>query len=342
MAKTVVLTGVTGFIAKHVAVRLLNAGYYVRGTLRDMDRTGEVMAAVRPHLDDPSDLQDRLHFAQVDLLGDEGWADVMTGAHGLIHTASPFPMKQPKDESQLIRPAVDGALRALRAARAAHVSRVVLTSSIAAIVYGDLPAGKTMFDESDWSVLNHPTTTAYARSKTMAERAAWDFVTGQAPDMALTVINPALVYGPPLDARYGTSLALIERLLRGRDPAMPRLANSVVDVRDVAEAHVRAFANTATMGMRIPVANETLWFREVAEAVKADFPDRKIATREAPDLLMRAMGIFDPAIRSIVPALGRFDRVSNLRARQVLGMSLIPAREAVRAAAAWLVENRRV
>lgn len=341
MPDTVVLTGASGFIAKHIAVRLLNRGYRVRGTVRSLDRAPEVVEAVRPHLDDARDLETRLTFAPLDLGRDEGWAGALRGADALIHTASPFPLVQPKDEAEVIRPAVDGTLRALRAATAAGVSRVVMTSSSVAVTGKDLPPGKAAYDEDDWTDPADPLTTPYARSKTLAERAAWDFVAREAPSMRLTAINPGFVLGAPLDGNYGTSLKVIERLLAAKDPMLPQFAFTTVDVGDVAEAHVRALTEPAAEGHRFIVAEGTLWFHEMAEELKAALPGRRIVTRRAPGLVVRLLSLFDPAIRTIVPALGRFDRVSNDKARRVLGLDLVPARQAVRAAGTWLVEHGR-
>ncbi len=330
--QTVLLTGVSGFIAKHCAVKLLNAGYAVRGSVRNTARADEVKDALRPHLTNPASLQN-LTFVPLDLGHDDGWAEAMAGAHALMHTASPFPLVQPKNPEDLIRPAVDGTLRALRAAHQAAVGRVVLTSSSAAVMDSPLRPGRTSHDEADWSDLASPTITAYSRSKTMAERAAWDFVANDAPGMALTTINPTFVLGPALDAHYGTSLRVIERLLSAKDPMLPQIGFPIVDVRDVAEAHLRALQTDAAIGQRIIAAEGSLWFHEMAQAIRDHAPNRKIVTRRAPNALMRVLGLFDAEIRTIVPSLGKIDWLDNTRARTLLGIDFIPAREAVVAAA---------
>lgn len=342
MQQTVLVTGATGFIAKHIALKLLNAGHFVRGSLRSLDRATEVIEALHLHMAGRRDLTERIDFAVLDLARDAGWGKAMDGVDVLMHTASPFPMTQPKDDNDLIRPAVDGTLRALRAAQAAGIKRVILTSSSAAVIGTDLSDGRDRYDEGDWTDPDRPGTTAYTKSKTLAERAAWEFVAHQAPDMQLTTINPVFVLGPPLDSHYGTSLQVIERCLRGQDPMLPQFAFPVVDVRDVAEAHLRALERPETAGHRIIVADKTLWFHEMAEVLKTDHPDRKITTRKAPNALVRVLGLFDPAIRSVLPTLGRFDIVSNARARDMLGLDFISAEDAVRAAGAWLVENDRI
>jgi dihydroflavonol-4-reductase len=220
------------------------------------------------------------------------------------------------------------------------VGRVILTSSSAAISNTDLPAGRTHFDETVWTDDTFRTTTPYALSKTMAERAAWDMAKAH-PGLALTTINPVLVAGPPLDAHYGTSLRVIERILRAKDPAMPPIAFGVVDVRDVAEAHVRALERPETAGERILVAEDTLWFRDIALALKAAFPSRRVVTRPAPPILLRIIGLFDPAVATVLPSVNRFERFDSGKARRLLGLDLIPAREAVVASARWMIEHGR-
>ena len=226
MTQTVFVTGASGFIAKHILVKLLNAGFDVVGSVRRLDRVDEICNAVRPHLNGPVDLSAKLRFVALDLAKDDGWAAALQGADVLMHTASPFPMSQPKDEDDIVRPAVDGALRALKAAQAAGIKRVVMTSSTVSIMSKDLAPGQTEFTEADWSDTNHPTINPYGKSKTLAERAAWDFITNHAPDMELTVINPGFVLGTPLDKHFGTSIKVIKRLLDATDPMLPQFGFS--------------------------------------------------------------------------------------------------------------------
>ena len=338
-AKTVFVTGASGFIAKHIVLKLLNAGYHVTGSVRSLDRAAEIRDAVTPHLNDAGDLETRLGFAVLDLTSDQGWDAALSGADALIHTASPFPMVQPDDEEQVIRPAVDGALRALRAARSAGIGRVVMTSSSVAIAGTDLPVGRDAYREDDWTDVTRVGTTPYAKSKTLAEQAAWDFVQNQAPQIALTVINPVFVLGPPLDDNYGTSIGVVERLLRARDPMLPRIGFPTVDVRDVAEMHLRALTNEASIGKRIIAVDRFIWFHEMAKVLKAAYPDRRIVTRQAPNFAVRILAVFDKAVRSVVPTLGQRHEVSGARAREVMGMEFIDAGDAVRAAAAVLIDD---
>jgi dihydroflavonol-4-reductase len=336
--RTVLLTGATGYIAKHVALRLLDAGHDLRASVRDMARADEVRSALRPHLADPAAL-DRLQFVTLDLGQDAGWDVALMGVDALVHTASPFPLVQPRDEADLIRPAVEGTLRALRAATAAGVGRVVLTSSSAAVMGADPKPGHGPFDEDDWTDPTHPDVNPYSRSKTLAERAAWDFVRDHAPDIALTTINPVLVLGPSLDRHFGTSVSLVERVLRARDPAVPRVGFPIVDVRDVAEMHLRALERPETAGQRFIGANGFLWFMDVAQIIKAAHPDRRIVTRRAPDALLRVLAIFDKSIRTVLPMLGRRDDVSSARAQRIMGMQFIPSDQSVRETARFLIDN---
>ena len=338
--KTVLVTGVTGFVGKHIVLVLLREGYRVVGSLRSDSRREEVRGAVRPHLGPGDGLDERLAFVTLDLDSDDGWPDAMSGVDVLMHTASPLPMVQPRDENELVRPAVNGTLRALRAARAAGIRRVVLTSSSAAVTSVPPELRKKRFDEEDWSDPSWSGITPYLKSKTLAERAAWDFVENSAPGMELTVINPCLVLGSPLDDHYGTSLRVIERLLRGKDPLLPNVGLSIVDVEDVARMHVRAIMEPRTVGKRIISAADFMWLTEMARTLKDAYPRRRIALRTAPDWVIRLVGLFDRQIQSIVPLLSRRQELANARARELLDMNFIPAAESLRATARYIIERR--
>ena len=337
----ITVTGAGGYIARHIVLQLLNSGYRVRGTIRSQARAAEILESLRAHLKEPSDLEKRLTFSLLDLNSDAGWDDAMAGASALLHTASPFPFGDPKNPDELIRPAVEGTRRALRSARDAGVERVVLTSSIAAVSYGNLPVEKPIFDESDWTDPDDPRVTPYIRSKTLAERAAWAFVENEAPELRLTAINPGFVVGPALGNDYGTSLQVIERILAAKDPAMPDIHFPIVDVRDVATAHVRALETPSSEGKRILVIADTISFVDIAKAVKAAAPGRRIVTRQAPDWLIRLVGLFDRGVASIVPQLGRRRVLSNARARDVLGMTFIEPKESVAASTRYLIEREK-
>ncbi len=336
--KTVLLTGITGFIAKHIAVELLNAGYAVRGSMRSTKRVQEVNAAIAKGLTDPASLT-RLSFCELDLTKDSGWSDAMRGMDAVLHTASPFPLIQPKDPQDLIVPAVEGTNRMLNAARAAAVKRIILTSSTVAINGSPLETGQTAYTEDNWTNVDEPGTSAYAKSKTLAERAAWDFAKENAADIQLTTINPGFVLGAPLDREYGTSLAVIERLLVGKDPMVPRLCFPSVHVKDVAALHVAALTNDSTIGQRVMAVDGPLWFLDIAKALKTAYPKKRVPTRLAPDMIIRFLGLFDPAIKSIVPQLGKEQRTDNARARAILDRPLIEAKTAAIEAASFLVDE---
>jgi len=338
MTKTVLITGASGFIGKHIVLQLLEAGYNVRGSVRNQAKADEVKAAIKVHLKDQKGLAKRLSFVELDLTSDKGWDAALVGVDALLHTASPFPLAQPKHEDELIRPAVDGTLRALKSAKAAGVRRVVLTSSVAAVyAQNPLPDDAT-YNEDTWTDLNSPAASAYVKSKTLAERAAWEFV-NENPEIKLTTINPCLVLGPALDTKIGSSLELVQRVMQGKDPALPALCLEVVDVRDIAKMHVAALSAPKSEGQRVIGSSGDMWFRDMARLLKAAHPDRKISTRQAPNWFIRLYSLIDPAVGQIVASLGKHIVTDNSRARSVLGIEFISAQEATTAAADFLVAN---
>ena len=338
---TIFVTGGSGFIAKHIILQLLDEGFAVRASVRSDARADQVRLAMNAHVKETVDLDKMLSFVQLDLNSDAGWDDALSRVGALLHTASPFPMTQPKNEEAIIRPAVDGTLRALRAAQAAGVGRVVLTSSVVAIAHKRLAAGRSRYDENDWTDLNSPQVTAYAKSKTLAEKAAWSFVR-EHPEVKLTTINPGLVLGPALDVHVGTSLQLIQRILRGKDPMIPNFGFPVVDVRDVATMHVRALQRPESAGSRFIATERFLWMKDLAAILSVEYPERKIPTRLAPDFLIKLMAMFDKPLKSILPMLGVEQHLDNTAASEVLGMEFIEARQAVKTSAASLIRDNLV
>jgi dihydroflavonol-4-reductase len=337
---TVLITGASGYIGKHTTLQLLNQGYKVRASVRSLSKSAEVKNAVKPHLLDSSDLDSRLTFVELDLEKDSGWDAALKGIDVLMHTASPFPIASPKDENELIRPAVDGTLRALKAAKSAGVNRVILTSSNAAVYGCDLPAGKSEYDETMWTDVNHPIgRVAYTKSKTLAVKAAWDFVKTQAPQIELTTINPVLVLGAPLDNNFGSSISVVERIMKGKDPMLPDLRFSIVDVRDVAQMHVEAINNDETKGERILAASQTFSFVEIAKYIKSIYPKSKIKTGKAPSALIKFLSLFDGEIKAVLPLLGKPMITSNKKAQKILGIKFIPVEVTLKESAAYLVKN---
>jgi dihydroflavonol-4-reductase len=338
--KRVLITGASGYIGKHITLALLNQGYAVRASVRNLNKSSEVRNAVRPHLLDSSELDSLLTFVELDLEKDAGWDAALDGIDVLMHTASPFPLASPKDENDLIRPAVDGTLRALKAAHNSGVKRVILTSSMAAIYGRELPAGASEYDETMWTDVTHPVGRgAYTKSKTLAEKAAWDYVKSDAPEIALTTINPVLVLGAPLDKNFGSSISLVERILKGSDPMLPDLKFAIVDVRDVAKMHVDAVKNDATKGERILSSSETKSFVEMAKFLKSVYPKSKVKTAQAPTAIIKALSLFDGSIKTILPLLGKPMRISNAKAKRLLGINFIPVEVTLRDSADYLIKN---
>ena len=315
---TVLVTGGSGFIGSHALLQLLATGHEVRTTIRSLQREAGLRALLRANAADDT----RLHCFATDLTQDAGWTDAVAGCDFVLHIASPFPAGIPKHEDELIVPARDGALRVLRAARDAGARRVVLTSSFAAIGYGH-PQQQAAFDETTWTHLDG-SIAAYTRSKTLAERAAWDFLAREGGGLELAVVNPVGVFGPVLGADYATSIELVQRLLTGSMPGCPRLRFGVVDVRDVVDLHLRAMTHPAAKGERfLAVAGDFMRVQEMALALKSRLGTaaRKVPTRELPDWLVKLVAMFDPTVRQIVPDLGKYKNATAAKAQRVLGWS---------------------
>ncbi len=333
-AMRVVVTGASGFLGKHVVLALIQAGYSVRASVRNPAMAEQVRRAVLPHMDDNT--SSRLEFAALDLTRDAGWAEAMAGASALVHTASPCPITQPKSPDDLIRPAVDGTRRALYAAKAAGIDRVVLTSSAIAVVQPWRRDGH-IFTEDDWSDAAGLPAQPYAHSKVIAERTAWKIAAHEG--LRLTVFNPTLILGPLLDDRFGSSMQLVSRILRGRDPMLPRLGLSIVDVRDVAAAHVRALERDRTQGQRFILASGSLWLTDWGKVLKSTYPRRRMPTRAAPPWLLRLLALFDGEIRTALPSVGHMDELCSDKARRRLDIDFIPPDRALIAAAEALVSR---
>ena len=319
----VFLTGASGFIAKHILRELFEKGYEVRASVRSEARKSE-LEQLFPDA--------KIEFAFLDLSKDDGWAEAVEGCDVLMHTASPFPLSEPKDPDELIRPAVDGTLRAMNAAKAAGIKRVILTSSCAAI-YKDASKPKDApSDERNWTSPEDPSVGAYEASKTLAEKAAWDFV-AENPDIALTTINPGAVFGPSMDARYGSSLELVEQMMSGKIPVAPPMSLVVVDVRDVAMMHVAAIDMEAAKGERFAGVSKTMPIVDMGRALKAWDSGLKAPTRELPQWMVQILGRFVPDLKPIRASLGRNLAVSGDKAERVFGFKFIPAEEALIASA---------
>jgi nucleoside-diphosphate-sugar epimerase len=332
----VLVTGGSGFIGSHTILQLLAAGHDVRTTVRSLSREGEVRALLKEGGAEPGP---RLTFAAADLENDEGWDAAVDGVDYVQHIASPFPAGVPKDENDLIRPAREGALRVLRAAKKAGVKRVVLTSSFAAIGYGQKAQDKP-FDETNWTDPSGEGVSPYVKSKTLAERAAWDFVNGEGAGLELSVVNPVGVFGPVLGRDYSTSILLVQRLMDGAMPGLPRMMFGVVDVRDVADLHLRAMTNPAAKGERfLAVTGDFMSIAEIAAVLRARMGDaaRRVPTREFPDWLVKLGSMRDPAVKQIIPELGKKRNATNEKARRLLSWSPRSREDALVATAESLV-----
>ena len=339
----VLLTGSSGYIGKHITLRLLADGYEVRASVRSKSKAEEVRAAMVAHLPAGFDVDGKLSFVELDLESDDGWAAAIGGVDVLIHSASPFPIASPKDENELVRPAVEGTLRALKAAHSAGVKRVVLTSSVAAVYGNDLPAGKTEFDETMWTDVEHPVgRVAYTKSKTLAEKAAWKYIETEAPELELTTVNPVLVVGAPLDKHFGSSVSVVERILQAKDPMLPDISFSLVDVKDVAAMHVKAISIDASKGQRFIASAGSRTFVQIAKALKTALPGRKIVTTQAPSLMIRFLALFDGEIRAVLPTLGKHIGVNSSKATSVLGIDFISPEQSLVETANYLLDNKFV
>jgi nucleoside-diphosphate-sugar epimerase len=336
---TILVTGGSGFIGSHSILQLLAAGHQERTTVRNLKRESDVRALLKEGGFEPGG---RLSFIAADLEKDAGWPEAVAGCEYVLHVASPFPPNLPRHEDELIAPAREGTLRVLRASRDAGVKRVVLTSSFAAIGYGREPRS-TPFDETSWTDLSGDGLTPYVKSKTLAERAAWDFIANEGRGLELSVVNPVGVLGPVLGPDYSTSILLVQRLMDGAMPGCPRLYFGVVDVRDVADLHIRAMTHPAAKGERfLAVAGDFVSMLDIARTLKRRMgaSAKKVPTRELPNWLVRIAAWRDPAVKQILPELGKMKNATNEKAKRMLGWAPRSNEEAIVATAESLVRLR--
>ena len=315
MSEKVLVTGGSGFVGVYCILALLNAGYSVRTTVRSLVREPEVREMLSNGGVEPGDA---LEFAVADLTSDAGWAKAVAGCAYVLHVASPFPAREPKDEAEIIIPAREGALRVLRAARDAKVKRVVLTSSFAAIGYGT-------------EKIDRPYT----------EEEAWDFIDREGGELELAVVNPVGILGPVLGTDLSTSIDLVLRLLNGKAPGLPKVTFGMVDVRDVADIHLRAMTSPAANGQRfLAVADGVLSIPEVAAILRDNLGEvaGKVPTRVLPDWTVRVAAVFDPSLKEITRRLGNRRDVSNDKIKNVLGCKPHSNKELLVATANSLVE----
>jgi len=321
MAETVLVTGGSGFIGGWCVVELLKRGYTVRTTVRNLSKEPAARAAIAAEVD-PGD---RLSFHAAELTRDDGWDAAVKGCDYVLHVASPLGVDNPKNPDELITPARDGALRALKAATRAGVKRVVMTSSVAATYH---PPGKadTVSDETVWTNPEDKGVGAYPQSKTIAEKAAWGFMAEHGGATTLATVNPALVLGPVLTKENLGSVQVIQRLMNGSMPGTPRLGFNIVDVRDVADLHIRAMTAPQAAGQRFIAAGDYLWMADIAKVLRAELGAKasKVPTRALPDVVLRLIALFDPTLKVVTPNLGLRHAFSSAKARKMLGWTPRP------------------
>lgn len=314
--QTVLVTGGSGYIAGYVIAALIARGFAVRATIRSLSREAEVRATLKK-ITDPSGIQ----FVAADLNEDAGWAEAVAGCTYVQHVASPIPVADPKHDDELVRPARDGALRVMRAARDAGVKRVVMTASVASIAYGH-GNRTTPYTEEDWTdETNLTATSPYVRSKTIAERAVRDWFKREGGALELVTIHPGLVLGAVLGSDFSTSVEAIKKLLEGSVPGLPKLGWAIVDVRDVADMHVAAMLAPGVAGERFIAATDFWWMKDMAAALKRRLGNRgrKVPSMQLPNFAVRLAALFDPLIKSQVFELGRARNVTHEKATRLLG-----------------------
>ncbi|GLB52615.1 dihydroflavonol-4-reductase [Neptunitalea chrysea] len=337
MKSKVLLTGVTGFLGSHTAIQLLNKGYIVIGTLRNQSRSEEIKSIIKAHTTN----WELLTIVEADLLDVAIWDELTKGVDYVLHIASPFPRKLPKNEIDLVKPARQGTLNVLKAASNNGVKKVVMTSSVASIIYGKTKAelGVEM-DENDWTdVGNRKDTTPYFRSKTIAERAAWDFMNTLGTKMELTTILPGAILGPVLEKDFGTSANIVIKLLNGSSPALAKIGFEIVDVRSVANLHILAMESSVSSGKRYVASAGYSMFKEIGAILQKQFPKRTIPKRELPNWVVRLFSNIDTTLKPILVDLGVTRKLNNTKAIKELGWEPISVDEAVISCAKSIFEK---
>jgi len=331
----VLVTGGSGFVGVHCILQLINAGYRVRTTVRSLERETDVRAMLKTG---GIEAVDALSFVAADLITDDGWQQAVSGCDYVLHVASPFPSGTSKNADDVIIPAREGALRVLRAARDAGVKRVVLTSSFAAIGYGHKSDDKP-FSEENWTNLDNPHLSAYVKSKTIAERAAWDFIEREGGALELSVINPVGIFGPALGTDFSGSIQIIENMMKGALSQLPNIYFSLIDVRDVAYLHLRAMTDPAARGQRFLAAGDSTSLLEIANTLKARMGDAaaRVSTKTLPSWIIRVSSIFSTQAKEIVHDIDKIRGANNAKVRQVFDWTPISNEKAIVATAESLI-----
>lgn len=334
----VLVTGGSGFVGSYCILQLLNAGYRVRTTLRAPEKAETLKDMLQQA---GAQNLDRLHFIRADLGRDDGWNEAAEGCSYVLHIASPFPGEKDGNGDQVIDPARDGTLRVLESARSAGVKRVVMTSSFAAVGYSRDPAGH-IFTESDWTDPDKPGLGAYVRSKTLAERAAWNFVQTHDHAPELTVINPVGIFGPVMGTDISGSVQMVAQLLSGKAPGAPKLTFGIVDVRDIADLHIRAMTTPAAAGQRFLATSEgSMSLPDIAKMLRKHYPafKRKVPRVVLPDWSVKMLAWFRADLKQMVPELGKEKTISGEKARTILNWRPRSMKEAIKATADSLIRR---
>jgi dihydroflavonol-4-reductase len=340
MKERVLVTGIGGFIALHVAKNLLDAGYRVRGTARSTESGEKARSALKNTGADVS----RLEIVTADLGSDAGWDEAVRDCPYIQHVAAPFPMQQPKGRHDLVPETRQGALRVLDAARNAGAKRVVFTSSVVAMMYRAGRSGTVDVTEDDWSDPEWGKASPYIISKTLAERAVWEWADAHGWRDRIVSVNPGFVQGPAIDARAGTSMEAIRLIMNGAYPAVPRINFTVVDVRDLAEIHVRAMTADGAAGRRLLAAGETMSMADTAQTLRENLPEyaERIPTKTFPDFVIRSMALLDRSLKTLLPDLGVIPRSRAEATTSLTGVRFRPARESIVDAGKSLIEHGMV
>ena len=335
------VTGGSGFVGIHCIVQLLHEGYKVRTTLRNPGRQAEVWQMLR---EGGVSWTEHLSFVKADLTADAGWDVAVKDCDHVLHVASPIYLSAPKHEDEMIRPAVEGTLRVLRAARNAGVKRVVMTSNFGAVGYSHRDTSSVITEES-WTDPHEKGLSAYNRSKVLAERAAWDFMAKEGGALELSVINPVGIFGPSLGPALSSGYELFRKVLNGSMRAIPNMTIGIVDVRDVADLHIRAMISPAAVGQRfLALSGEPMSLPQIAACFREQLGDaaKHVPTKRLPDWVVRLAALVSPVAKNLVPMLGRYRRASNAKAVSLLGWQPRSKEEAILACAWCLVRYGHV
>lgn len=339
MTDTVLVTGLSGFIGSHVAAKLLEKGFAVRGTVRNKNKGQKVVEALEANKIDTS----RLELVEADLEKDAGWPEAVKGCRYIQHIASPFPLEAPSDREALVPAARAGAQRVLEHGFSSDAEHIIMTSSLVSMMGQPGRKNKMVVTEDDWSDPDWKPLTAYPVSKTRAELSAWAYAKAQGVEEKLTTVCPGLVLGPDTYQNSGASLGLLKAMLEGEFPMAPKIAFPIIDIRDCASLHVAAMTAKSTGGRRLMAAGKTYWLKEVADILREKYPEaKKLPKSEMPNFMVRLVALFDDRVKSVLPDLGIFHEADAAYVTSLTGVVPRPSKEAILAAAESLIENGEV